>query len=255
MPLYETKAIVLKVIDYGESDCIASFFTKEYGKIQGIVKRVRNKKAKFGASLEPFTLSNIIFFGRENANLYNVNSADIVDPFSVNRDDYDKLIHSFYLVDLLNTYLSDRDPHPSLFDLGLETLKSIGEATGRGKTETAINIFQLKFLSESGYAPKMGMCVICGDCNLTPYGFHPGRGGVICRGCMSRVTYAIKVSPGILKFMERAMHGEPHIIKRMIISKEMNGELRYVIEKYLRLHTGRELKSSKFINSHLSSIG
>jgi len=255
MPLYQAQAIVLKLIEYGDSDCIGSFFTKEYGKIQGIVKRVRRKKSTFGASLEPFTLSNIIFFGKENTNIYNINSADIVEPFSVNRDDYDKLIHSFYLVDLINTYLSDRDPHTLLFDLVLETLKSIGLATGHGKIETATNIFQLKFLSEAGYAPKMGGCVICNHEDCVPYGFHPGRGGVICKACMARVTYAIRVSPGILKFMERVMHGEPHMIKRIVISKEMNSELRDVIEKYLRLHTGRELKSSKFINSHFPSIG
>ncbi|MDO9124274.1 MAG: recombination protein O N-terminal domain-containing protein, partial [Deltaproteobacteria bacterium] len=38
MPLYTTHAIVIRHLNYGESDKIITFFTRDFGKLKGIAK-------------------------------------------------------------------------------------------------------------------------------------------------------------------------------------------------------------------------
>jgi len=38
MPLFKTNAIVIRSTNYGESDKIVTFFTKDFGKLKGIAK-------------------------------------------------------------------------------------------------------------------------------------------------------------------------------------------------------------------------
>jgi DNA repair protein RecO (recombination protein O) len=51
MPLFKTNAIVIRSFNYGESDKIVTFFTKDFGKIKGIAKGARRSK-----NLEAFDL-------------------------------------------------------------------------------------------------------------------------------------------------------------------------------------------------------
>jgi DNA repair protein RecO (recombination protein O) len=52
-----TEAIVLRAIDYGESDRIVTFCTADFGKIRGIAKGARRSRKRFANALEPFGFS------------------------------------------------------------------------------------------------------------------------------------------------------------------------------------------------------
>ena len=60
--LYKTKAIVLGGFDIKEADRIVTFYSEQRGKIKAIAKGVRKTRSKFGSSLEPFTLSNLLIY-------------------------------------------------------------------------------------------------------------------------------------------------------------------------------------------------
>ena len=47
MPLYTTQAIVIRSLNYGESDKILTFFTRDFGKLKGIAKGERRSKKRF----------------------------------------------------------------------------------------------------------------------------------------------------------------------------------------------------------------
>jgi DNA repair protein RecO (recombination protein O) len=56
-----TLALVLFRTDYAESDRIATFLTKDYGKLRVIAKGVRKERAKLAAGVELFCISEIGF--------------------------------------------------------------------------------------------------------------------------------------------------------------------------------------------------
>jgi DNA repair protein RecO (recombination protein O) len=55
MPLYTTHAIVIRVSNYGESDKIVTFFTRDFGKIKGIAKGARRSRKRFQNALDLFS--------------------------------------------------------------------------------------------------------------------------------------------------------------------------------------------------------
>ena len=57
----QTEAIVLRLLDYGESDRIVTFSTADFGKIRGIAKGARRSRKRFTNALEPFCHSRMIF--------------------------------------------------------------------------------------------------------------------------------------------------------------------------------------------------
>ena len=54
MPTYQADAIVLRRLDYGETDRIVTLLTREYGKLGAIAKGARKGKSKVGAALDLF---------------------------------------------------------------------------------------------------------------------------------------------------------------------------------------------------------
>jgi DNA repair protein RecO (recombination protein O) len=80
MPLFETNAIVTRSLNYGESDKIITFFSKDFGRIRGIAKGARRSRKRFQNALGLFSHIRLIFFDREGAGLVR-QSSDILHTF------------------------------------------------------------------------------------------------------------------------------------------------------------------------------
>ena len=61
---HRTAAFVLRVLDYGESDRIVTFYTEDFGKLKGIAKGAKRSRRRFANALEPFSCLEILFSRR-----------------------------------------------------------------------------------------------------------------------------------------------------------------------------------------------
>ena len=102
MPLYRTQAVALKSINLAESDRIITFLTENYGKIKCVAKGARKIKNQFWGSLEPMSQVNLIYFGKENQNLYRLNQTDIINSFQTVREDFEKIYTGIYFLELID---------------------------------------------------------------------------------------------------------------------------------------------------------
>ena len=254
MPLYTTDAIVLKSINLGEADKIVTFFTRRYGKIQGVAKGVRRTKSRFGASLEPLTYINLIYFGKEHTNLYKINTSDILEPFNKLKEDFDKLKKSLFICDIVNSTLKELDVNLKIFELFLNTLKIINRAKEIEKVDILLDIFSLRFLSASGFTPKLNNCIYCNKIltlNSTlseRLGFHISKGGVVCRECLNGSEDVVRINSGIINFMKKAISMNISNLDRLSMPYKMERELHKIIYDYINIHIDRKLKSYDLIN-------
>ena len=70
MPIQKSEAIVLRSQDLRETSLIITFYTKDFGKIKGIVRGVRGPHAQYGGgSLEIFAHDEIVFYERKKADI------------------------------------------------------------------------------------------------------------------------------------------------------------------------------------------
>ncbi|MBS3810049.1 MAG: recombination protein O N-terminal domain-containing protein, partial [Desulfobacterales bacterium] len=57
---FSTPAILLRRIEYGDYDLIATFLTRAKGKISVIAKNAKKSRKRFSGLLEPFTALDLV---------------------------------------------------------------------------------------------------------------------------------------------------------------------------------------------------
>ena len=115
MALYKTRAIVIKSMNLSESDRLVTFMTENHGKVKCVAKGPRKATTRFWGTLEPMTLTHLIYFGREHQSLFRLNHSDTINPFHTIRDDFDKLYTGIYFLDLVDSMVLEGHSYPKVF--------------------------------------------------------------------------------------------------------------------------------------------
>lgn len=140
--MQQQSALVLHVRPYRESSAIVQFLTKEHGRMAGVVRGIRGS-AKRGNDIQPFSLGNVNYFGRNN--LINVSSFDRVHFFSLRGD---ALFGGLYLLELLNRLVAERQKEPVIFATAVSTLTSMEAGH---ELQACLRNFELDLLQQLGY--------------------------------------------------------------------------------------------------------
>jgi DNA repair protein RecO (recombination protein O) len=176
-------AVVLRVVDYGESDRVVTLFTREQGKLSAFARGARASRRRFGGALEPFTHLVAEARSRSGSDLLGLESVAVERGFGGIRTDLARIACAGYAVELTREVLRDREPHEELFDL---LVAYLGLLDGGPAHPTALRAFELGALRAVGFMPRLDACARCGG-PLTPgprgFRFDPGQGGLLCGAC------------------------------------------------------------------------
>jgi len=182
MPLLESDAIILKTYPLGEADRIVAFFSREYGKVRGVANGARKMKNRFGASLEPLTHSRIQFFEKENRDLVRIQAAEILDSPMALFADYDRAVFAGHLVDLIDRFLPEHQPHDAVFRLVRMMLQAVKEEY---PLDIAACYFEVWMLRLAGVFPDLFQCSVCAKLMSVAEERHLAKGlqAVVCGTC------------------------------------------------------------------------
>ena len=91
MSIHKTEAIVLRRMDFRETSLIVDFYTRDFGKLSGILKGIRLEPDKFASTVEISSYNDIIFYKKINTTLHLVSACDLKDKFFKIRDSVRRL--------------------------------------------------------------------------------------------------------------------------------------------------------------------
>ncbi|MBW2649087.1 MAG: DNA repair protein RecO [Deltaproteobacteria bacterium] len=148
-PPFKTEAFVLRFLNYGESDCIVTFFTREFGKLRGIAKGARRSKKRFSNAIEPFSYSTLLFSRRGDGGLAIIENCDVIEHYPGIRADLEKTMTASYMIDLVDQFTAESKKSAGIFQLLDDFMKLL--ETGNRLEETT-RFFELRLLMLSGYA-------------------------------------------------------------------------------------------------------
>ena len=242
-----TEAIVLKTIDYGESDQIVTFYTREYGKIKGIAKGARRSKKRFVNALEPFSCSEINFSRRNPDNLDFIDGCDVSSHFPEIRSSLEKTLAASYLIELMDQFTPENKKSEGSFQLLHDFLVLMEKKT---LSDALLRFFEIRLLRISGYDPVLDYCISCRAPleNGTTYRFDSVKGGIICNSCKTGTSDAIPVSLGTIKTLLLGREMEAESLGRLIFTAQSAEESRRILSHFIRHILGRELKSLNVLN-------
>jgi DNA repair protein RecO (recombination protein O) len=180
--LIESEALVVRTVEVGESDVVATLVTEKAGKLAAIVRGARKGSRRVGGALEPVHTIAVLLEDK-GAELATLKESRIVRTRMA-------LVASLEALDAAGVALRwarhlfpPRTPEPEGWRVLIELLDVLDARAPLPSAELARA--GLALLAAVGYALELERCVVCG--RPCPEGkaacVDPARGGLVCRAC------------------------------------------------------------------------
>ncbi|MCA9575146.1 MAG: DNA repair protein RecO [Sandaracinaceae bacterium] len=176
-----TRAVVLRRVDYRESDRIVTLFTESLGKVGAIARAARSSQKRFAGGLESLCVVEVTLEpGR--GELSTLREARPVLPCLALLASLERIETAGAGLELVRVSLADRHPEPELFEHVVQFLLDLDAGVS---VPTRLLRFQLDVLDALGLSPELEQCALCGK--AVPAArvvlFRAAAGGVVCRAC------------------------------------------------------------------------
>lgn len=245
MPIQKSEAIVLRRQDLRETSLILTFYTKDFGKIKGILRGVRGSRGQYGGgALEIFARDEIVFYDRKKSDIFTTSQCDLIDFFNPIRQSLERLAYATYMVELLDSVTILGEGNTQVFDLLLNSLKLL---SGQDSPRRVARIFEIKLLSLLGIMPALESCANCGGKVDSAAKFSVAQGGLICKSCFTSDKNAHTIMQGTVKFIEHVRVLPFEKVARVKVANAVGKELESTLRKFLDHHIERRLKSLDFL--------
>ncbi|MCM8804683.1 MAG: DNA repair protein RecO [Candidatus Omnitrophica bacterium] len=231
MPPIKTEGFVLKRIDFRETSVILTLFTKELGKIKGILKGVRKENSK----ISPLTFSegayihSILYKRKSGLNL-------LSSPLLIDFPNYEKKISFkiyFWILKLIDLFISENQTDENIFSLLDKTMKILKVTN---KPWLIFLGFKIKLIGFLGYGIRTDICCKCNKYKKISF-FSPKMGGVICKECGKEEINCIKITNkvnSIIKFIKKT---DLKNIENLNIKKEEGEKINFLGNLTIYYHT------------------
>jgi DNA repair protein RecO (recombination protein O) len=192
MPARVSESFVLQTWPFREGDLIVSFLTRDLGKLRGVARRARRPKSGFGSGLERLSHIRMSYFQRENRELVNLDSCELMHSQFAVLTDFAAACALDFFAEVSEQILPAAEPSEKYFRLLAAVLEHLrtGES---GAAWCAATYFSLWTVRLAGILPELHVCLGCGS--YLPYGtpeepgqaerayFSRHRAGLYCRDC------------------------------------------------------------------------
>ena len=154
-----TKALVLRSVQYKESSRILTVLTPEHGKLTVSARGAVRKTSRVTASVQPLAFSDMTL--SKTRDRYLLTESQIIEQFDELSTDLERFALAAYFTELLDSLSDEDSPNPELLSLGLNALHMLCRPNER-PNELIKAAFELRAMCLSGYAPALESCVDCG---------------------------------------------------------------------------------------------
>ena len=250
MPGFSTPAVLLRRIDFGDYDVIITLFSLDRGKISAIAKSAKRSTKRFSGILELFSALEVVCGSRRGKGLPVLQEAVLTHPFSKIRADILKTAYASYWAEMIYAWTEEGVKLVELYDLLMHVLATLDE----GKTpEAALSIlFQMRFLTLSGYAPDLSGCSRCRTAVekiQTPgIRFDLKSGGLLCGRCTPGTYSKLSLQKGTIKQLEWIKRGALETAGRIRFTPQALKEGLDLLEAFTPYHLGKMPKSLSFLH-------
>ena len=251
MAAEKARAIVIRTFPFGESSCVVTLFTREYGKLRALAKGAWRPKSGFDAALDLLSICQVLVLRKSTDALDLLTEACLEHRFRVGRSQA-AFLGGMDVAELLDTLTADGDPQPELFDVAHATLRILSaprpahdhDASTTELTDGLVRALvahtELAMLRLVGHAPALVRCAECSG------GVEGGRriafgmldGGVLCERCRSGKRAVVSISADCLAALQ-LLAGTPDAWKALALPPLIDGEVRAVMNTMLSHLLGR----------------
>ena len=242
-----TKALVLRGVDYKESDKILTLLTSDMGKLTASARGCRKKGSSIAAGCQLLCWSELVLY--EYQGRWAVKEANTERQFRGVREDLEKLALACYLAEVTEVLAVEGLPSPELLSLILNSLHGLEKLN---KPQSLIKAaFELKAMCLAGYEPLLDGCAVCGAETPADPRFHLREGVLHCASCRGEMGDGISMplDDAGLKAMQHIAWGDPKRLFSIALGEESLKRFSDLTEAYLHTQLERGFHTLDFYKS------
>ncbi|GMV43643.1 MAG: hypothetical protein AMXMBFR64_53590 [Myxococcales bacterium] len=176
-----TEALVLRMVDTGESDRVLTLYTRAHGRLEVIARGARKSFKRFGGHLSLYARVEATLDHREGRALLPLRGVRVLDAHAGLQGDLASFAAASYLAELLL-----RATRPDQRDGALWAAASDGFAAVAGageRTEALVHVVEARLLDALGVLPALDACTACGASFEGGAWVPRGSDGLYCDRC------------------------------------------------------------------------
>jgi DNA repair protein RecO (recombination protein O) len=214
MAIQKTEAILLKKKDFRETSFILTFFTKDFGKVDGIIKGARGARPRNDANPIFFSLDQIVFYEKKKGGISIISQCETQEVYLNILKEWGRAASAYYMLELVDVFTEPGEILEEVFESLLNSFKFFDSGK---EAESITRLFEIKL--------------------LMALGFWPGAGYFkLTKGAMSSVMHLEKESWKTASNMK--------------LTKDVNIEIKAITRKIIEENLDRPLKTSRFLNNN-----
>lgn len=172
----EVRGLVIRVVDFKESDRLITIFTEQMGIVSAMARGARSLKSRQMSATMQFCYGNFVLYKR--GEYYWIKECELVESFFGIRSSLEGLALASYITEVLSEVATAEAEH-DLLRLSLNSLYAISE--GKYSIEKIKAAFEIRTASIIGFMPDVLACD-CGE-KLGDFFFDIMGGHIKCYKC------------------------------------------------------------------------
>jgi DNA repair protein RecO (recombination protein O) len=236
MTTYVDEGIVLRRVDYGETDRVLTVLTRTHGKVGVIARGVRKQGSRLAPHTDLFARSTMQL-ARGRGQLEVLAEAQRVGPVPP-RSDARRAACAALCAELADSVLEPDHPlEPGIFELLADP-------------RAAVAWFARRMIDRLGYAPELRRCANCGaELAEQPASFSAAGGGLLCPRCAPLDPGGVDCTTTVIKVLRVIASGDADLYWRLRLTPAVLAALEAVVERELAQHVDRRLRSLEVLRA------
>jgi DNA repair protein RecO (recombination protein O) len=239
-----TQGLVLREVNYKESDKILTVLTAEGGRRTVKARGCRRKGSQLAAAAQLLVYSEMTLF--EYRDYYTLSEASSLQQFRGLRSDIGLLALGSYFAEVTEAVAEEGRSDPGLLSLILNSLYAL-DTLGK-PPELVKAAFELKLMCLIGYEPLVDACAVCGAPQPEDPAFHLTQGVLHCAGCRGEAGpgSSLPLDGGALAAMRHIVYGDPKRLFSFQLGAESRKRLSAVCQGFLLTQLERGFRTLDF---------
>ncbi|MEE1186825.1 MAG: DNA repair protein RecO [Acutalibacteraceae bacterium] len=176
---FKTDGLILKQTQVGESDRLVTVLTRNMGVIRAFVRGAAKPKNKNSSSTAMLVYSQLSVYKTKDS--YIIDEAIPEELFFNLRFDIAKLSLAQYFCEAAIVFAVEGVESEQILRLMLNCIHIIEKDLR--PLEMVKAIFELRLVTECGYAPDLKACSVCNNDNAANYYLKINEGCIVCENC------------------------------------------------------------------------
>ncbi|MFC1508608.1 DNA repair protein RecO [Candidatus Omnitrophota bacterium] len=150
MAIQTEDAVLLRKKDFRETSFILSFFTRNFGKVHGILKGARGSRARSTVNPLFFSLNQIVYYEKKKSDFFIISQCETQEIFLNILSDWERTSVAYYILELADVFT---EPGLSSEEIFVALLNSFRFLNDNKEPSSIARLFEIKLLMSLGLWP------------------------------------------------------------------------------------------------------